>query len=170
MTRWWQRQCLVADDDSGDEHRQPANFLDLHDNNYIGAVGFRQQRQKKPHSLCLPSLPRRPGPTQRTPKAAAAAAMQSRGISWADSVDALSWQAVSSNRPSEEDLPCGGQQCRHCNMRVSPAATRAWHERMCALSSAGGGHTPAQCELCHRPFASVGHARNHYLYGCRPHL
>ncbi|KAJ2323286.1 hypothetical protein GGI00_005669, partial [Coemansia sp. RSA 2681] len=56
--------------------------------------------------------------------------------------------------------------CQHCNMRVSPAATRAWHERMCKLNS--GQAPPSLCELCYRPFVSVGHARNHYLYGCTP--
>ncbi|KAJ2684870.1 hypothetical protein IWW39_004643 [Coemansia spiralis] len=178
--------------DSG-EQSQPANFLDLSDDTghgyeaeIHGSGNLSGYRQK--YNICLPSArntvsnslrPRSrrskesgdagissPPPPQRRQEQLRQ--RQSRGISWADVQDWALETGVEPGRsnnthPSGEDQEVG--HCRHCNMRVSPAATRAWHERMCRLNS---GHIPSLCEMCYRPFTSLAHARNHYLYGCTP--
>ncbi|KAJ2812437.1 hypothetical protein FBU31_007596 [Coemansia sp. 'formosensis'] len=172
---------------------QPANFLDLSDDNgndYEAEVhgGGHSSGYRQRYSLCLPSarntLSNTLRPRSRRSKQSNQAGIsspppqrqqeqsqqqrQSRGISWADVQDWTAETGVELGRNSSI-YPADGDQevghCRHCNMRVSPAATRAWHERMCKLNS---GHAPSLCELCYRPFTSLAHARNHYLYGCTP--
>ncbi|KAI7830154.1 hypothetical protein BX661DRAFT_224037 [Kickxella alabastrina] len=75
----------------------------------------------------------------------------------------ISWQDV--HEWADDSNIAVVESCKHCNMRVAPAASRAWHERMCALNCEP---VPESCELCQRPFVSLLHARNHYLYGCTP--
>ncbi|KAJ2877693.1 hypothetical protein IWW38_006512 [Coemansia aciculifera] len=158
--------------------RQPANFLDLSDDNgdndFVAEVrasrgsspGYRQR-----YSLCLPSARgtlsktksrRSIEPDDDAPAASSPQQRQQRqsqgGISW---TDVQHWASDTSTTAA----PPEKGHCQHCNMQVSPAATRAWHERMCKLNS---GHNPSLCELCYRPFTSLAHARNHYLYGCTP--
>ncbi|KAI9501420.1 hypothetical protein GGI25_004488 [Coemansia spiralis] len=86
-----------------------------------------------------------------------------KGISW---LDVHEWHASGGASDLEQRLAANrSTTCRYCNMHVTPAASRAWHERMCSLST---GNVPVVCELCQRPFLSLAHARNHYLYGCTP--
>ncbi|KAJ2375932.1 hypothetical protein IW150_002271 [Coemansia sp. RSA 2607] len=132
--------------------RHSANFLDLDfdDHNEAGIARYLD------HTHCLPPLRNSEGRRSLPQSRPVSSEMPGWG--------GISWKDFQTN-DDDKDLDEKSDQCLHCNMRVVPAASRMWHQRMCQLNS---GPMPACCELCGRAFGSVQHARNHYLYGCTP--
>ncbi|KAJ1882443.1 hypothetical protein H4R99_001327 [Coemansia sp. RSA 1722] len=141
-----------------------ANFIDLNDEeDAVARGGFFADIHG---TTCLPPLRRsesrngvRRSAVHSRPVSSETrrSGVQMRGVSWLDFQDMDSL----SKEEEEEKNQC----CQHCNMRVTPKESRAWHERMCSLNC---GQMPENCVLCERPFSSVLQAKNHYLYGCTP--
>ncbi|KAI8319780.1 hypothetical protein GQ54DRAFT_299088 [Martensiomyces pterosporus] len=142
--------------------QQPsANFLDL---------DFEDNVTHHPH--CFPTC--RSADSAATAAsaggaaAAAAAALGQRPVSQS-STGGISWEDVEARAAMDDSDAadrCGEDRCRHCNISISPASSRAWHERMCVLGHNSASSYPDHCEMCQKKFRSPQHAKNHYFYGC----
>ncbi|KAJ1645734.1 hypothetical protein LPJ64_002711 [Coemansia asiatica] len=136
-----------------------ANFIDLNDDEQVSEGGFFSDIYD---TACLPPLRRSESRNNRAVQSrpvsseTRSSGVQARGISWLD------FQGIDNGAKEEEEE---NQCCQHCNMRVTPRESRAWHERICSLNC---GQMPEGCVLCEKPFSSVIQAKNHYLYGCTP--